>query len=358
MDVRAIDVKCSGKYCYALAAINIVFAAITIPANAMILMAMYRLSRKRPLQASYLLIASLAATDLLSGCIPQSIFGYLLITEIYNFAKIDVKDANFWLASIMCYSSYMLCGVSLLLVAIMSIACLLAVVRPAAYRANKYRPGIIYAIRGSWLVCSLFPILRLVSRETVPPFNCILIGGIAVSLLVIFVSYILVISLTLFRRRPIFEGQQLQPRHIVISRSQPSSCWEKRMIRSFATIAVILVMMYLPQLIIKPLMMKSSKDLIKYLVQFKAFANTLLFCNSFVNPFMYAFRHKKIRQAIRSMFKNICQKKPTVKSPVILKAKMTSSWSLDSRGQDIYVLSGKTSYSTTKNTTNHSETFK
>ena len=345
METRAIDDHCSRKCYYALAAINIVFAAIIIPENAIILISMYRLARKRSLQVSYLLIASLAAADLLSGCISQSIFGYLLITQSYSFAEKDVKDANFWLHSIMYYSSYMLCGVSLLLVAIMSIACLLAVARPTAYRANKYRPGIIYAIKGSWLICSLIPILKFVSRKTVQPFICITTGLKVVSLLVIFLSYVTVISLTFFRKRTILDVQELQSRQMVVSSSQPTSYREKRMIKSFATIAVILVMMYLPQLIIKPLIMKSSKDLYKYLAVLDAFANSLLYCNSFVNPFVYAFRHKKIRQTISAMFKNICQKKPDGTSPVTARAKARSlerrSRLLDSRGQDIFVINGK-----------------
>ena len=355
MDVQAIDDLCSRKCYYALAAINIVFAAIIIPENALILMAMYRLSRKRPLQVSYLIIASLAATDLLSGCIPQSIYGYMLATHGYNYAEKDLKAVDSWLLSIMYYSSYMLCGVSLLLVAIMSIACLLAVARPTAYRVNKYRAGIIYAIKGAWLTCSLIPILMFASRNTMVVFICIISGGIVVSLLVIFASYIKVISLTFFRRRTILDELELQSTHIVVSRSQPTSYREKRMIKSFATIAIILVVMYLPQLIIKPLTMIPSKDLYEYLVVLDSFATTLLFCNSFANPFVYAFRHKKIRQTISAMFKNICQKKPDGTSPVTVRAKTksleTRNRLLDSREQGIFVINEKAA-----DITNRSET--
>ena len=349
---------CSGNFCYGLAAINIIFAALTIPENAVVLIGLSRLSKSKSWKVPNILMASLATTDLLSGCIAQSLYGYFLLKQGSNFDKTKMKGADFWLLLLLNYSSYTLYGASLLLVAIMSIDRLLAILRPIAYKANKYRTRIISAVIFSWLFCLFIPILRFASRETVSPFVYVISTAMVLSLGATFVSYIIVIylffnlgrrsNLSAARSRTSFMQQDSQPTQMTVSvPDSTSSCREKRLTKSFAIIAITLVMMYLPQLIIKPLILSSSSNLHKYPVSLEDLANTLLYCNSFANPLIYAFRHKGIRKEIRAMFANAFAKDHNAKSSTYIEAKKASTDTCSSTGSagshtiDKSVLAGK-----------------
>ena len=95
-----------------------------------------------------------------------------------------------------------------------------------------------------------------------------------------------------------------------------SSFRERRLTTSFAIIAVTLISMYLPQLILKPLILNKSGGLHRIPVSLEDIANTLLYCNSFINPLIYAFRHQGLKKEIKSMFGCIvnCRSKESEKS--------------------------------------------
>ena len=86
-------------------------------------------------------------------------------------------------------------------------------------------------------------------------------------------------------------------------------------------------MMYLPQLIIKPLILDTSSGLHKYPVSLEDLANTLLYCNSFANPLIYAFRHKGIRSELNAMFKNLMKRNPSATSSTYREAKNSDTCS-------------------------------
>ena len=329
---------CSGRFCYALAAINIIFAALTIPENVTVLIALSRLSKAKTSKVPNILMASLATTDLLSGCISQSLYGYFLFKQGGRFNKNDVKGADFGLLLLLNYSSYTLCGASLLIVAIMSVDRLLAILRPIAYKANKYRIRIISAVVFAWLFCLFIPILRFASSDTVSPFVYIISGAMVLALAATFFSYAVVIylffnigrqaRLSISGGRSSIVQQELQLTQATVSIAETtSSCREKRLTKSFAIIAITLVMMYLPQLIIKPLILDTSSGLHKYPVSLEDLANTLLYCNSFANPLIYAFRHKGIRSELNAMLKNLVKRNPSETSSTYREAKNSDTCS-------------------------------
>ena len=320
------------------------FAALTIPENVIVLIALSRLSKAKTWKVPNILMASLATTDLLSGCVSQSLYGYFLFKQGDRFDKNDVKGADFGLLLLLNYSSYTLCGASLLLVAIMSIDRLLAILHPIAYKANRYRTRIITAVVIAWLFCLAIPVLRFVSSETVSPFVYIITGVMVLALAATFVSYTIVIYLffNLGRQKSLsvsasggrtsFVQRDSQTAQMTVSIPDPSSCREKRLTKSFAMIAATLVIMYLPQLIIKPLILNTSSNLHKYPVSLEDLANTLLYCNSFANPLIYAFRHKGIRKELKSIFSNAVKRSPSAASSTYYRGKRISTDTCSSTG--------------------------
>ena len=186
---------CSGGFCYVLASINILFAALTIPENIIVLVSLKRLSKGNKWKIPNVLMASLASTDLLSGCISQSLYGYFLLKQGELFSGDQIQGLDIWLLLVLNYSSYTLCGASLLIVAIMSIDRLLAIARPIAYKANMYRRRAFIALVSVTVFCLFIPVLRFTSERTVPVFTYIIAGIIASSLLLTFAAYIALICI-------------------------------------------------------------------------------------------------------------------------------------------------------------------
>ncbi len=300
---------CSGNFCYLLASINIFFAALTIPENIVVLVSLKRLATRKTWKTPIVLMAALATTDLLSGCISQTLYGYFLLKQADMLAEEDIKGTDFWLLLILNYSSYTLCGASLLIVAIMSIDRLLAVARPIAYKANVFCTKARLALVFIAASCLFFPALRFASTETVPIFTYMISGVVALSLLSTISVYIAVICIfnkvttrhdvtnsSIFKK-----ATRASNRNSTISENN-SSLKEKKLTKSFAVIAVTLISMYLPQLILKPLTLSESGGLQHIPVSLEDIANTLLYCNSFINPMIYALRHNGIRSEIKAMF--------------------------------------------------------
>lgn len=286
---------CSGDFCYILASINIFFAALTIPENVIVLVSLKRLAKGKTWKIPNVLMAALASTDLLSGCISQSLYGYFLLKQGGDLSEEHIKGADFWLLLVLNYSSYTLCGASLLIVAVMSVDRLLAVARPIPYKANVFRAKAKLALAFVTTFCLLIPILRFISAKTVPIFTYVISGVIALSLVSTISSYIAVICI--FNKIT----SRSNSRNSTMSEKNSHSK-ERKLTKSFAVIAVTLISMYLPQLILKPLILSSSGGLQNIPVSLEDIANTLLYCNSFINPLIYALRHNGIKNEIKAMF--------------------------------------------------------
>eukprot|EP00112_Aurelia_sp_Birch-Aquarium-sp1_P026169 Seg910.6 transcript_id=Seg910.6/GoldUCD/mRNA.D3Y31 product="Trace amine-associated receptor 1" protein_id=Seg910.6/GoldUCD/D3Y31 len=335
MDAGSLT-HCTGKFCYVLATINILFAALTIPENVIVLIALGRLAKGRMWKVPNVLMAALATTDFLSGCISQSLYGYFLLKQGGTFKNEHVQGVDSWLLLVLNYSSYTLCGASLLIVAIMSIDRLLAIARPMTYKANMYRNRILVALAFASIFCAFIPILRFTSNKTVSVFVLIISGVIVISLLATFISYIAVIcmfyrlgrrsSLAISRSRFSLAQHDIDPKRGSIAIPESSStCRERRLTKSFAMIAVTLVAMYLPQLIIKPFTLNESGGLRQLPVSIEDIANTLLYCNSFANPLIYAFRHKGIRKEIKLMFRSFFKRKSEAGKALSVREKKSNS---------------------------------
>eukprot|EP00794_Sanderia_malayensis_P016876 gene16876-18581_t len=301
---------CSGDFCYVLASINVLFVALTIPENIIVLVSLGRLNREKRWKIPNILMASLATTDLLSGCISQSLYAYFLFRQGNALSEDDIKGCDFWLLLVLNYSSYTLCGASLLIVAVMSIDRLLAVSRPIPYKANVFRHRICIVLFCVTSFCIFIPILRFASADTVPIFTYVISSIIAMSLIATIGSYVMVICI--FRKA---SGRRFSQSNVTVTSATTglpestttaylttTSDHDRKLTTSFAIIAVTLISMYLPQLILKPLTLSKSNGLHRIPVSLEDIANTLLYCNSFINPIIYSFRHKGIQKEIKAMF--------------------------------------------------------
>ena len=297
--VQAGDLTaCSGQFCYYLSVVNIIFSVIIVPENLIVLAALHQISRKKSLKVPYILMASLATTDFLSGLVSQSLYGYFLWIQGNGFRDKDVEGANIWLLLVLNYSSYTLCGASLLIVALMSIDRLVAFALPLRYGRKSLKTIFCMALAIITIFCLTIPILRFASKGTVSAFTAAIMITIIAALIVTTVSYIVI----LFK----FKHLHVDDDSDTNASTQAAL---KRLTKSFVLIGVILILMYLPQLILKPLVLSRNSKIKSLDISVEDVANTILYCNHFVNPLIFAFRHQDVRRAITATF-GCCRNEP------------------------------------------------
>ena len=302
-------VFCSGPYCYIIAAINILFAVLTVPENLLILVALRRIAKKRQWSISNIFIASIALTDFFTGLICQPLHGYFVLRQenVEDPNKLSTKDT--WLFLFLNYSSYFLCGASLLIVSFMSVDRYLAIAHSIKYRKISSRKRTVIIIAIIFVVTFVIPMFRFASKSTNIVFIGLLVLSVFVSLITTAVSY----SLLLHAYRKHNKATKLVRENTKLTnQSSHFRRQQRQLTKSFALISGVLICMYLPQLILKPisimLVSKDSHPPAIFIVLEDVF-NTILYCNSFVNPVLYCLRNKDIRKQIQQL---VCCEKDTL----------------------------------------------
>ena len=299
---------CSGNFCYILCAVNVIFALLTVPENAIVIAALHKISKKgKRWKIPNILMAVLAITDLLSGLISQTLYAYFLYLQArYLTNKQMYGSVDFWALLILNYSSYTLCGSSLLLVALMAIDRLHAIAYPILYRKLTYRRRIIASVVIICTFCGLIPLLRFASSTTGSAFTLVISIIVGSALIITLGSYVML----LYMFRQLQSRSSTESERLSESSDKPAqrslktpgmSCRDKRLTKSFAIIGGTLIFMYLPQLILKPFILSGNETILGLPISVEDIANTILYCNSFINPLLFAFRHKEIRAGIKSL---------------------------------------------------------
>ena len=286
---------------YILGTFNLLFAFLTVSENFLLVTAIRNIAKRRQWGIPDILIGSIAISDLLTGLICQPLHSYFVLRQrnVYDPAKVSTREA--WILLIMNFFSYFLCGASLLLVAVMSVDRLSAIARPMKYRENASKARIIIIIAIVFLISFIIPVFRFASKETTGIFTLLLIIAVSLALITTLVSYSLLLYFYNKHRRAV--APKLTGNDANASKQyQHYIRQQKRLTKSFAIIGFLLILMYLPQLIIKPISLavfSSEGKFSSTLILVEDILNTILYCNSFLNPLIYSYHQKDIRQEIR-----------------------------------------------------------
>ena len=258
--------------------------------NTLILVALHKESSLHP--PSKLLLRSLAITDLLVG---------IIVEPLYVVYLMSVKSQRWYI----CYNvyvalfiaSHILCAVSLLVLTAISVDRLLALWLGLRYRQVVTLRSVYITVIVMWVL----PIVATTSYIWNPQLLSLLL----------FIHLSFCLSIIIFSYMKIFftlRHYQIQA-EINVAQDQPRQAIPLNIVRyrkavySALWVQVTLFICYLPFGITQALTESVKVSSSLYLA--KTFSFTLVFLNSSLNPFLYCWKMKEVRRAVKDAIRQI-----------------------------------------------------
>ena len=274
----------------AIEAVNIVFSITASLGNILILIALRKVTSIHP--PTKLLFQCLAITDLGVGLISQPLMATLMLMA-------DNIDIKIWKICLKLLSSLSIpfCGVSVFASTALSVDRLLAL-----FLGLRYRHVTLKRIRAV-LACGCLALLLTVlvwNFRTKP----------ARIMITIFLTLCLITSLFCYTKIVLRLRQHQSSVRDNAQQEQASTGGiplnlerYKRTVVNIALVQLALVICYFPFLIFR--IVSHLKDIHHYLLWY-FHCTTLVFLNSSLNPFLYCWRIKEIRQAVKATIRRFC----------------------------------------------------
>ena len=256
--------------------------------NTLILVALHKESSLHP--PSKLLLRSLAITDLLVGIIVEPLnVAYLMSVKSQRW------DICFNVNVALLIASYILCAVSLLVLTAISVDRLLALLLGLRYRQVVTLRSVYITVIVMWVL----PIVATTSYIWNPQLLSLL--------LYIHLSFCL--SIIIFSYMKIFFTLRHYQIQVTVAQEQPRQAIPlniaryRKAVYSALWVQVTLFICYLPFGITQALTESVKVSSSFYLA--KTFSFTLVFLNSALNPFLYCWKMKEVRQAVKDAIRQI-----------------------------------------------------
>lgn len=273
-----------------LSSLNIILSITAFLGNGLILIALRKESSLHP--PSKFLYRCLATTDLCVGIIagPLKVAYFMsLAHEKWNFCPY-ARDSSY-------IASYILSGVSLLTMTAISVDRLLALLLGLRYRQ-------VVSLRRVRVVATCFCL------------TCVLLGSIRflnilIFWIIVFVGVILSLAISIFSYMKIyfklrqhqaqvqgqFHQEQLNGGGIPLNITR-----YKKTVSSISWVQFVLVACYIPFVVVSILTLDEENT---FDVLWSATV-TLVYLNSSLNPILYCWKIKEVRQAVKDLIRNYC----------------------------------------------------
>ncbi|CAH3107163.1 unnamed protein product [Porites lobata] len=270
-----------------IAAVNILFSITSSLGNILILIALRKVTSLHP--PTKLLFQCLAITDLGVGVTSQPLFATVLLT--------DYRNVNWSLIGN--YLSLIFCGVSMLISTALSVDRLLALLLGLRYRHVVTLKRVRIAVAGCWLTPLVTALVIFLTRGKIFPRMLTIL--IILSVIISVSSYT---KIVLKLRQHQTSVQENVHQGMAKAGGVPINLEQyKRTVVSIALVQISLVACYVPFLIflIGHLGDYSIPNYVFFLV-----STTFVYLNSSLNPFLYCWRIKEVRQAVLGTIKRFC----------------------------------------------------
>ena len=274
-----------------LSVLNILLAITAFLGNTLIQVVLHKESSIYP--PSRLLLRTLSASDLCVGLISEP----LVVTYWLSVVNEDWSICRYALTSTF-VATYILSSVSLLTLTAISVDRLLALLLGLRYRQ-------VVTLKRTWaIVISSWAMSTIAASMYFWDYHITLWYGNVVITLCLLTS---MFSYTkIFLNLRIHQVQVLDP----VQQEQPSQANPlnlaryRKAVSSALWLQLTLVFCYLPHGIVGALWANDEFSLSMYLA--RQFASTLVFFNSSLNPILYCWKIREVRQAVKDTIRGIC----------------------------------------------------
>ena len=275
--------------------LNIFLFITAFLGNTLILVALHKETSLHP--PSKLLLRGLAATDLCVGIIAEPFQVTGLISAVYE----QWNSCRFTLAATM-ITGYTLCLASLLTLTTISVDRLLALLLGLRYRQVVTLKRTYVLLVALWGVSILGSIIFIVNET--------------ISSLYIIVTALLSVIISIYCYTRIFlrlRQHQTQVQGNV--QGQPSQTIPLNILRYRKTVSstrwlqLTLVACYLPFIVTVVMTLEREyrgKKLSSSLAVARKYAATLVYLNSSLNPILYCWKIREVRQAVKAVIRGLC----------------------------------------------------
>ena len=260
--------------------------------NTLILVALHKESSLHP--PSKLLLRNLAITDLLVGIIVEPLYVVYLMS-----VRSKRWDICYNVNVALFIASHILCSVSLLVLTAISVDRLLALWLGLRYRQVVTLTRVSITVIVMWVL----PIVATTSYIWNPQLL----------LLFLYIHVCFCLSIIIFSYMKIFfmlRHYQIQA-EINVAQEQPRQAIPlniaryRKAVYSALWVQVTLFICYLPFIITEALTDLTSVKLSSSVYLVKTFSFTFVFLNSALNPFLYCWKIKEVRQAVKHTIRQI-----------------------------------------------------
>ena len=264
-----------------IAAVNILFSITSSLGNILILIALRKVTSLHP--PTKLLFQCLAITDLGVGLTSQPLLATVLL--------IDYRNVN-WNVIESCLS-LIFCGVSMNISTALSLDRLLALLLGLRYRHVLTLKRVRIAVACCWLTALVAALLIFLTGGKIFPRIAMIL--IILSVIISLSSYT---KIVLKLRQHQTSVQENVHQGMANAGGVPKNLRQyKRTVVSIALVQISLVACYVPFLIF----LIGHLDSVFFLV-----STTFVYLNSSLNPFLYCWRIKEVRQAVLGTIKRFC----------------------------------------------------
>ncbi|XP_044173775.1 adenosine receptor A2b-like [Acropora millepora] len=276
--------------------LNVFLSVIALIGNLLILVALRKVTSINP--PTKMLFQCLAATDLCVGLIEQPLFVAVLLRDFAS------PTASYYVIKVYLSLTYILCGVSIMTAATISIDRLLALILGLSYKltvtVKRVRKVVIIVWLGSFLVgFSHWIGLGFIAYLT----------SFVVTLFFFFTTVFSFTKIVLKLRQQQAQVQQRVEQEQVNGGEIPLNIARyKKMVHTVAWLQMALIVCYMP--IISFLLFTIVNQWFGKPFLYRS-AITVVFLNSSINPILYCWRFREVKREVKNILKQIYQRSST-----------------------------------------------
>ena len=269
-------------------AVNIFLSITATLGNSLILVALHKESSLHP--PSKLLYRCLATTDLLVGLVSHPLVATFWMSVVHKHWSLcrHARDAAY-------LSTYALCGVSLFTLTAISVDRLLALLLGIRYRQTVTLKRTCIMTDTFWILSVAAGSISISHTRITRWYSIIVIPLCSV---ISIASYTSIFRTLRHHQAQVHDHVQQQP-----SQTNVLNMARYRMaVNSALWVQLALVVCYVPQLIML-LVITNRKNISSHVIVIDAIKNILAYFNSTLNPFLYCWKAREVRQAVKQIIR-------------------------------------------------------